>query len=169
MAIANGSTLAEASRKIGVDRADVLSLASGVRRGGRIDQAPDRARTPSRDRAKSLFALIEGLATRGNEVKANKLLDSQGLCVRRQHDINEHCGVVGDDAERRMFCKSCPLPTIRVSSASWDRLTDERFEPEWINQNIPYSYLAGSGRLTPLRLAFLRLSVGRGVGQLPLG
>ena len=49
-------------------------------------------------------------------MKANKLLDSQGLCVRRQHDINEHCGVVGDDAERRMFCKSCPPPTIRVNS-----------------------------------------------------
>ena len=50
-------------------------------------------------------------------MKANKLLDSQGLCVRRQHDINEHCGVVGDDAERRMFCKSCPPPTIRVNRA----------------------------------------------------
>ena len=98
-------------------------------------------------------------------MKANKLLDSQGLCVRRQHDINEHCGVVGDDAERRMFCKSCPPPTIRVNRVAMASDGDAPYDlgsaiDDSTAPTLTYCGRwngsltnAGAGLRTPLRLA----------------
>ena len=47
-------------------------------------------------------------------MRGNELFDDEGLCVQCQHDRNDHSRVVGGDTIHRIFCRSCPLPIIRM-------------------------------------------------------